>query len=94
VRVYPYENGFLHAKTVVIDGIVASVGTANFDVRSFKLNFEVIAIIYDTLKATELKNIFEEDMNWSLELTYEIYLQRGMTIRFKESISRLLSPLL
>ena len=94
VKVYTYENGFLHAKTIVVDGIVASVGTANFDVRSFKLNFEVIALIYDTIKATELKNIFEEDINWSLELTNEIYLQRGITIRFKESISRLLSPLL
>ena len=94
VKVYTYENGFMHAKTIVVDGIVASVGTANFDVRSFKLNFEVIAIIYDTKKALELKSIFEDDINWSLELTNEIYLQRGITIRFKESISRLLSPLL
>jgi len=94
VKVYTYENGFLHAKTVVIDSVVSSVGTANFDVRSFKLNFEVIAIIYDTMKSTELKNIFEEDINYSLELTNELYLQRGIVIKFKESISRLLSPLL
>lgn len=94
VKVYTYENGFMHAKTVVIDGVVSSVGTANFDVRSFKLNFEVIAIIYDTMKSSELKRIFEEDANYSLQLTNEIYLQRGIIIRFKESISRLLSPLL
>ncbi len=94
VKVYTYENGFMHAKTVVIDGVVSSVGTANFDVRSFKLNFEVIAIIYDTMKSSELKRIFEEDANYSLQLTHEIYLQRGIIIRFKESISRLLSPLL
>ncbi|HPV85461.1 MAG TPA: cardiolipin synthase, partial [Sedimentibacter sp.] len=48
VKVYIYEYGFLHAKTLVIDGTVASVGTANFDVRSFKLNFECNAVIYDT----------------------------------------------
>ncbi len=94
VKVYTYENGFMHAKTVVIDGVVSAVGTANFDVRSFKLNFEVIAIIYDTIKSSELKRIFEEDANYSLQLTHEIYLQRGIIIRFKESISRLLSPLL
>lgn len=94
VKVYTYENGFLHAKTLVIDGIVSSVGTANFDFRSFKLNFEGNAIIYDTKISSTLKDIFMEDLNYSLELTREVYLERGITIRFKESISRLLSPLL
>jgi len=94
VKVYTYENGFLHAKTLVIDGVVSSVGTANFDFRSFKLNFEGNAIIYDTNISTSLKDIFMEDLNYSLELTREIYLERGIGIRFKESVSRLLSPLL
>lgn len=94
VKVYTYENGFMHAKTLVIDDSVSTVGTANFDMRSFKLNFEIIAIIYDTLKSMELKEIFENDTNKSLQLTYELYLQRGITVRIKESISRLLSPIL
>jgi cardiolipin synthase len=94
VKIYKYENGFMHAKTLVIDGAVSSVGTANFDVRSFKLNFEIIAIIYDTLKSVELKKIFEDDMKKSLQLTDEIYSKRGIIIKIKESISRLLSPLL
>jgi len=94
VKVYTYENGFLHAKTLVIDGVVSSVGTANFDFRSFKLNFEGNAIIYDTKVSTSLKDVFMEDLNYSLELTREIYLERGIGIRFKESVSRLLSPLL
>lgn len=94
VKVYTYENGFLHAKTIVIDGTVASVGTANFDVRSFKLNFEVIAVIYDTVTAKKLEKLFYKDVEVSLELTRELYLQRGLGIRFKESLSRLLSPLL
>jgi len=94
VKIYTYEKGFMHAKTLVIDGTVSTVGTANFDMRSFKLNFEIIAIIYDTLKSTELKKSFEEDINYSLQITQELYLQRGITIRIKESISRLLSPLL
>ncbi len=94
VKVYTYEKGFLHAKTLVIDGTVSTVGTANFDMRSFKLNFEIIAILYDSQKSMELKKSFEEDINYSLQVTPEIYMQRGIIIRIKESISRLLSPLL
>lgn len=94
VKVYTYENGFLHAKTLVIDGKVSSVGTANFDMRSFKLNFECNSIIYDSEISTNLQNVFINDLNYSLELTRELYLERGVIIRFKESICRLLSPLL
>jgi cardiolipin synthase len=94
VKVYIYEYGFLHAKTLVIDGTVASVGTANFDVRSFKLNFECNAIIYDTKTSKMLYDIFMEDLNYSMELTRELYLERGILIRFKESVCRLLAPLL
>lgn len=94
VKVYTYENGFLHAKTLVIDGKIASVGTANFDMRSFKLNFECNAVIYDTKTSTLLYETFMDDLNYSLELTRELYLERGVLIRFKESICRLLSPLL
>ena len=94
VKVYTYENGFLHAKTLVVDGVVSSVRTANFDFRSFKLNFECNAVIYDTKIANILKETFFEDLNFSLELTRELYLERGILIKFKESVSRLLSPLL
>ncbi len=94
VKLYTYEYGFLHAKTLVIDGTVSSVGTANFDVRSFKLNFECNALIYDTNISNKLQHIFEEDLNYSLELTRELYLERGIIIRIKESICRLLGPLL
>lgn len=94
VKVYTYEYGFLHAKTLVVDGIVSSVGTANFDVRSFKLNFECNGIIFDTTTSLMLYDIFMEDLNYSLELTRELYLERGLAIRFKESVCRLLAPLL
>src|SRR5699024_1423694 len=46
-EVYIYQKGFLHAKTIVVDGKIASVGTANIDVRSFRLNFEVNAFLYN-----------------------------------------------
>ncbi|MCG8500078.1 MAG: phospholipase D-like domain-containing protein, partial [Firmicutes bacterium] len=94
IRPYIYENGFLHAKTLVIDGQAASVGTANIDIRSFKLNFEVNAFIYDRETAGKLKQAFEEDIEVCTLLTEDLYDQRSMIIRFKEAISRLLSPIL
>lgn len=94
IKVYLYETGFLHAKTLMIDGKVASVGTANMDIRSFKLNFEMNAFIYNQKVTGELEQIFIEDMKDSRLLTLEEYNQRPWFNRFKESISRLLSPIL
>lgn len=93
-RAYIYDKGFLHAKTLAVDGEVASVGSANFDVRSFKLNFEANAIIYDGREACRLEEIFEKDMENCHELTQELYEQRSLWIRFRESIARLLSDIL
>lgn len=93
-KVYIYDNGFIHAKTIIVDGEISSVGTANIDVRSFRLNFEVNAFIYHTSIAHQLTKGFLEDMELSRELTKETYQHRSLKIRFKESISRLLSPLL
>ncbi|MGD6968519.1 cardiolipin synthase [Rossellomorea vietnamensis] len=93
-RIYIYDNGFIHAKTIVVDSKTSSVGTANIDVRSFRLNFEVNAFIYDVELSNELGNIFLKDIHQSRELTIEEYSKRHLWIRFKESISRLLSPIL
>ncbi|WP_270179189.1 cardiolipin synthase [Alkalihalobacillus sp. CinArs1] len=93
-RIYIYQNGFIHAKTISVDGEISSVGTANIDVRSFKLNFEVNAFIYNEHIAKQLEKTFLEDMSKSDELTAEGYYDRSTWIRFKESISRLLSPIL
>lgn len=93
-KCYTYEKGFLHAKTIVIDEKICSVGTANFDIRSFKLNFEVNAFIYDREIAKKIVASFENDITNSKELTRELYDKRGTIVKFKESISRLLSPML
>ncbi|GAA0328353.1 cardiolipin synthase [Oceanobacillus oncorhynchi subsp. oncorhynchi] len=93
-KILLYENGFLHAKTIVVDKKMASVGTMNIDSRSFRLNFEVNAITYDEAVSNELHNIFEEDCKLSSELTLERYHKRSLWIKFKEDISRLLSPIL
>lgn len=93
-RVFIYDKGFLHAKTIVVDGEVASVGSANFDRRSFKLNFETNAFVYDEEEAYKMEAIFENDMADCHELTKALYRKRSMIIKFKESISRLVSDLL
>ena len=94
VNVYHYNNGFLHSKTLVIDDEIASVGTANMDHRSFTLNFEVNAFIYDEQVAQKLKHAFQEDLKVSYQLTKELYAKRSWWIKFKEGISQLLSPIL
>ncbi|WP_284140193.1 MULTISPECIES: cardiolipin synthase [unclassified Virgibacillus] len=92
--VYVYQKGFLHAKTIVVDGKIASVGTANIDVRSFRLNFEVNAFLYDVGLAQRLVAAFEADIEDSTQMTKKLYDKRSLGIRLKESISRLLSPVL
>ncbi|MCP3031038.1 cardiolipin synthase [Halobacillus sp. A1] len=91
---YIYQKGFLHAKTIVVDGNIASVGTANIDVRSFRLNFEVNAFLYHPDVARELADRFHEDIIDSTQLTSKLYKKRSLWIRFKEAIARLLSPIL
>ncbi|AYX90334.1 MULTISPECIES: cardiolipin synthase [Staphylococcus] len=94
VNIFHYNNGFLHSKTLVIDDEVASVGTTNMDHRSFTLNFEINAFIYDTHIAKALRVAFEKDLNVSYRLTKALYEQRSLWVKFKEGISRLLSPIL
>jgi cardiolipin synthase len=94
VQAFTYDRGFLHAKTCVVDGEACTVGTANWDVRSFKLYFETNAFIYDRGVCDELRRAFERDLEHCTELTPERYAVRGPLVRVKESISRLLTPLL
>ena len=93
-KIYIYDEGFMHAKTICVDGEIASIGSANFDIRSFRLNFEANAFIYDAAEVYKLEAIFETDMMKSHELTKHLYRNRPLIIKFKESISRLLSDLL
>ena len=93
-RVFIYENGFLHSKTMVVDGEVGTVGSANFDRRSFSLNFESNAFIYDKKEAQTMERIFCEDLKECRELTISLYENRSRTIKVKEVAARLLSDLL
>lgn len=93
-RAYTYDNGFLHAKVMIVDESVASVGSANIDERSFSLNFEANAIIYSKEISKQLKDQFEEDLRYSSEITLERLDKRPIYIKIREPISRLFSPIL
>lgn len=91
---YTYNNGFLHAKGIIVDEKVFCYGTANMDIRSFALNFEVNALVYDERKAREMAELFREDLNYCKKITKDDYAGRNPSIRIKEQVCRLLSPLL
>lgn len=93
-KVYLYDKGFLHSKVIIIDDFMASTGSANMDLRSFKLNFEVNAFVYDESIIKEIKNNFFEDLNNSQELDKDKFKNRNVVNKIKESVYRLFSPLL
>ncbi len=94
VRVYQYQNGFIHAKSIAIDDELAIIGSANMDFRSFEQNFEVSAFMYDNKKCIELRNIFLLDMKQCKRLLYTQWKQRPASQKLIQSSARLFSPLL
>ncbi len=94
VRCYQYEKGFIHAKVLSVDGQVASVGTANMDIRSFELNFEVNAFLYDETMAKLLEDDFRNDLKSCVEITKDWYHRRKWWFKVKEAVARLISPML
>ncbi len=93
-KCYTYDNGFLHAKGMIVDGEIFCYGTANLDIRSFALNFEVNAVVYDERKAAEMEGYFVEDLRYCSRISKDRYAARSFVIRLKEQVCRLLSPLL
>lgn len=94
VKVYLYEKGFVHAKTISIDHRLAFVGTVNMDTRSFFLNFEITAVIYEPALCKALEDSFEEDKQSSRLVTLEEWQSRSLVQRGFDSICRLVAPLL
>ena len=94
VEIYRYRKGFIHAKTFVADSKVAIVGTANMDFRSFDLNFEVNAIVYDAGVANELRDIFFEDLKDAERIDPGLWYKRSRVKQLWQKTARLVSPLL
>ncbi|MEZ5011575.1 MAG: cardiolipin synthase [Bacteroidales bacterium] len=93
VRIYLYSSGFIHSKYIIVDSVFASVGSVNVDMRSFDLNFEVTALVYDQDFAARLHDSFIEDIKNSYEVILDLWKGRTRTERYKESLARIFGPL-
>ncbi|MFC7443831.1 Cardiolipin synthetase [Mesoflavibacter sp. HG96] len=94
IKIYRYTKGFIHAKTMVVDDIFTTIGTSNMDYRSFNINFEINALIYNEEKAKEAKQIFLDDLKDAKNITFEQWTNRPKIERLKEAYCRLWAPLL
>lgn len=94
VKVYWYQKGINHSKVIVVDGHVASVGTANMDIRSFEQNFEVNMILYDREVVKELATAFLQDLKCSEEAVIQHWKFRSKWEKVCESMARLFAPVL
>jgi len=92
VKVY-LHSGFLHAKTIVIDDHVSTVGTANIDIRSFSLDYEVNAFIYNNDFAIKCRDTFLDDIKDCTVFDMEAYSKRGLWKKIYESIWRFIAPI-
>ena len=93
-EVYRYTDGFFHSKLIIIDNEVASFGSANFDYRSLYQNFEINFNVYDLELVGHLRQIFFEDISKSVSLDYKVMKERNVSEKIKESICRLISPVI
>lgn len=94
VSIFEYASGFVHAKTLVVDGLVSSIGSANMDIRSFRLNFELNVICCDQELAATLEQSFLRDQRQALKVDLRAFQHRPVAQAFGENVARLLSPLL
>jgi cardiolipin synthase len=94
VRIYLYDGGYYHAKTVSMDSMVCTIGSCNMDIRSYSTNYEINSVIYDPEKAKELEADFLRDLEDCTEFDLEEYNSRSKWSRFVDSAYRLASPLM
>ncbi|HEU5162833.1 MAG TPA: cardiolipin synthase [Thermoanaerobaculia bacterium] len=92
VRMFEYQPTMMHAKTMVVDGLWTTIGSSNFDERSFRLNDEVNVGIYDARVAAEMEAMFEEDLARSVEIRLGAWRRRSWVARVKESAADLFKP--
>ncbi|MBN2490411.1 MAG: cardiolipin synthase [Planctomycetes bacterium] len=94
VRVFEFGPRIMHAKVLTVDGRFNLVGTANLDIRSFRLNYEVGMIVYDRAVTAELDAALARDVAQSHEVEIEAFRKRPYLQRFRENTARLFSPVL
>ncbi len=94
VKIYRYTEGFMHGKSALVDDAVAAIGTANFDNRSFRLNFEITAFFSDSAFAAQVERMFEDDFARSREMVAADYEDRPFWFKLAVRLARLASPVL
>jgi len=94
IKVYLYEAGMLHAKSMIIDDELVTAGSTNFDFRSFENNFECNLLIFDSAINRRMRDIFFEDLKKCRKLRLNEWKRRPIGQRFLESLLRLISPIL
>jgi cardiolipin synthase A/B len=94
VKVYLYQPGYLHSKTISIDSTICSIGSANMDMRSFNTNYEINTVIYDHAKTEELEAAFHSDLMGCTAFDAREYRKRPILLKLRDSLARLFSPLL
>jgi cardiolipin synthase len=95
VKIYLYDsNAFIHAKTTSIDGKICTIGSANMDIRSYQLNYEINAVIYDEELTKELEDLFFEDLHNSQIATIKYFNQISPVTKAFEAFCRIFSSLL
>ncbi|WP_066073907.1 cardiolipin synthase [Neobacillus soli] len=94
IEIYAYQKGFLHKKVIIVDGDLATIGTANMDMRSFRLNFEVNLFLTGTESIQDLVTYYQEDLEECQRIRPVQFYKRGMTEKAKESFARLFSGVL
>jgi cardiolipin synthase len=92
IRIFEYQPTMMHAKTMVVDGIWSTIGSSNFDDRSFRLNDEVNVNVYDEGVAAEMERMFFEDLAKSEEITGRKWRRRPWLERIKEKLAGTLKP--
>ncbi|HJO92877.1 MAG TPA: cardiolipin synthase [Victivallales bacterium] len=94
IKIYHYNKCFLHSKVIVIDSEICSIGTANFDIRSFTINYELMMIFYNKKISMRIEKDFNDDLKDCSKMTAEKYEMISTLSKFRNSVARLMSPLL
>ena len=92
IRMFEYQPTMMHAKTMVVDGIWTTIGSSNFDARSFRLNDEVNVNVYDEGVAAQMQAMFFDDLERSQEVTLRKWFRRSWLDRLKENVAERFKP--
>ena len=94
VKVFFYKAGFTHSKYMLIDDTFSTIGTTNFDFRSFETNFEANAFVYSKDFNTKLEALFKEDQHNSMHIKLSQWRKRGWFFKLRESLAHIVSPMM